>query len=279
MESIQLIKNRISSIASTKQITQSMRLVSTAKVKKARNRMDANAPFLAQAKRLMHIAQQGMGGMSHPYLTPRTVQRSAVIFISSDRGLCGGYTINVGKEAVALATELEQVRLITVGTKAFDYCRRRRKDDIARTFQGISENPFVADAADIAQVALDWFHSGEVDQIYLVSTHFENMLVQEPQRVRLLPLPAVEEDSPFLECEPGEAAYLEKVVPFYLTACIYGAMLESSVCEQSARITSMDSAVKNSSEMIDNLTLRYNQARQGAITQELIEIVSGAGAV
>ena len=281
MESIQLIKTRIKSISSTRQITQSMRLVSTSKVQKARARMLANSTFLEEGRRLVRIAQSSLDYNSHPFLRHRPVTQSAIIIISSDRGLCGGYSTNVGREAMLLMDELGPARVITVGAKARDYCRRRRELSIAHSFTGVSENPFFEDAREIADMALEWYASGEVDQVYMVHTEFKSMLLQIPKRVKLLPLEPLPADFPRgrVQCEPDADSFLEKVVPFYLYTILYGAMLEASACEQSARITSMDSAVKNADEMIESLTLRFNQARQGIITQELIEIVSGAGAV
>lgn len=281
MESIQLVKTRIKSIKNTRQITQSMRLVSTSKVQKARARMLANSTFLEEGRRLVRIAQSGLDNSLHPFLQQRPETQSAVIVISSDRGLCGGYSSNVGKEAMLLVDESGPARIITVGAKARDYCRRRRELNIAHSFTGVSENPFFEDAREIADLALGWYASGEVGQIYMVYTEFKSMLHQTPRRVKLLPLEPLPADFPKerVQCEPDADTFLATVVPFYLYVQLYGAMLESSVCEQSARIASMDAAVKNSDEMIESLTLQYNQARQGTITQELIEIVSGASAV
>lgn len=284
MESLQLIKNRIQGIGSTRQITQSMRLVSTSKVQRARTRMTENRPFLEEARQLVQIAGKSLGGSRHRYLAdpPTEANRAAVMVISGDRGLCGGYNMNVVREATALIKTIGDARIVTVGVKARDYLRRRYRDKVAHSFIGISENPFPDDAREIAAILLDWFHSGEVDKVYVVYTRFESMLAQTPLVEQLLPLaiPEPEAPSPSLtRCEPDGEAFLAQAVPFYLSAFLYGAILESSACEQSARIISMDSAVKNADEMIESLTLLYNQARQGAITQELIEIVGGANAV
>lgn len=283
MESIQAIKNRIDSIGSTRQITQSMRLVSSAKVQKVRNRMASNRPFLESVLTLADVAVEGLAGTTHPYSTPRPVQKSAVIIISGDRGLCGGYNVNAGREAIKLLRSIGDAQLITVGVKAWDLFRRRRKTPIMKSFNGVSENPFYDDAREIAATVLDWYNKGEVDQVYVVYTRFQSMLVQIPTAKKLLPLePPAEAPSgvrSIVRCEPGGEDFIDQVVPFYLSSFLFGAMLESSACEQSARITSMDAAVKSSNEMIDSLTLLYNQARQTAITQEIIEIVGGAGAV
>jgi len=281
MESMQLIKNRIHGIGGTRQITQSMRLVSTAKVQKARARMSANRPFWEELRQLAMDAARGLRFTRHPYLTERPAKCSAVVMISGDRGLCGGYNINVGRETSALLERVGESQIVTVGTKSRDYCNRRHRDKVAHSVTGISETPFFDDIREIASLLLGWYDSGEVDRIYVVYTQFKTMLSQTPKAELLLPI-AVDESKPkavAVRCEPEDESFLQRVVPFYVTSFLYGAILESSACEQSARIASMDSAAKNADEMIRSLTLRYNQARQGAITQEIIEIVGGANAV
>lgn len=284
MESLQLIKARTQSIASTRQITRSMRLASTSKVQKTRARMTANRPFLDSAETLIRIAAEN-ASPQHTYLRQREKTRAAVIVISGDRGLCGGYNINANRHAAALIKSLGgEVRIITIGVKARDFCRRRYKQMLARSFTGLSENPFYDDIKDIAAIAQGWYDSGKVDSVYMVYTKFESMLSQTAADKRLLPISIEEKPdgsgaATLTRCEPDGDGFLTVATTFYLAARLFGAVLESSVCEQSARITSMDAAVRNSDEMIDSLTLQYNQARQGAITQELIEIVAGAGAV
>lgn len=280
MEPLQVIKARIASVASTRQITRSMRLVSTSKVQRARWRMEENRGFLEEARQLARIAARGAVSRAHRYLGEPSGGKTAVIVIAGDRGLCGGYNINVNREAVRLVRPLESPRIVTIGAKACDFWRRRRKAQIAGSFTGISENPFYDDAEEIAHLVREWYDRGEVNQVYMVSTEFESMLVQTPISRRLLPLePGGGETGGLIRCEPAGDEFLEAVIPFYLTACVFGAILESSACEQSARITSMDAAVRNSDEIIEKLTLRYNQARQSAITQELVEIAGGAEAI
>jgi len=277
MESIQMIRSRIQSIGSTRQITQSMRLVSTAKVQRARGRMEANRPFLDN---MWHLVEEAVSGADpgHPFLSGGSNAPAAVV-ISSDRGLCGGYNINVCKEALALRERLGDCRIVTVGAKARDFFRRRRIP-VARSFTGISESPFFDDARGIGDVVLDWFGSGEADSVYLVYTRFQTLLAQTPVYRKLLPLKQeARKTGALVRMEPEDESFLDRLVPFYLSSVIYSAMLESSACEQGARITSMDAAVKNSDEMIDSLTLLYNQARQGAITREITEIVGGAEAL
>lgn len=282
VESIKAIKNRIQSIVSTRQITQSMRLVSTAKVQRVRSRMNANQPFREQAEALIDTVIRYMDGEKHPFISGNSSKEAAILVISADRGLCGGYNVNAGRAAAELVTKLGRARFVTVGSKARDYCRRRIKANISRSFEGISENPFFEDATEIADMLIDWYKSGEIGSVYMIYTQFKNMLTQEVITTQLLPLGDRKQEREGVRVngfEPGAGSFLEHTVPFYLASSIYGAILEASSCEQSARVTSMDSAVKNSDEMISRLSLQYNQARQGRITQEIIEITGGADAV
>jgi len=283
LESIQLIKNRIKSIEGTRQITRSMRLVSTAKVQKARSRMLANRPFMEEVQRLADIAGQCMDGLPHPFLEGREVRCSAVVVIGGDRGLCGGYNINVARHALSLIESLGKVQLIAVGAKSREFFRRRLKAEatLLTSFTAMSEIPSFADVVELADLLLGLYKNGEVDEIHICYTQFETMLLQTPKTIRLLPLDLHkgEKANEITRFEPAGEEFLTQAVSFYVTSALYGALLESAACEQSARITSMDGAAKAADEMIAHLTLRYNQARQGAITQELTEIVSGANAV
>jgi len=279
MESLALIKNRINSIASTRQITQSMRTVAAIKVHRARETALANRPFLEQARRLMEAAGANLPYGEHPLLAKREGNRAAVVVISGDRGLCGGYNTNVGKALSALTKTLGETRLVTVGAKARDTCAQRYKGKVVRSFTGISENPFYEDAEAIASMVMGWYQSGEVDRVYVVYTQFQTMLSQTAAAVQLLPLELEQTQRVKMRFELPAGALFGRAVPFYAAAFIYGAILESAACEHSARVAAMDAAVKNAGEMIDALTLRYHQARQGEITQEIIEIVSAADAV
>jgi F-type H+-transporting ATPase subunit gamma len=312
MESIEQVKNRIESIAGTKQITQSMRLVSTARLKRVRDRMAANLPFLQAAARMAREAAAEPDAKKHRYVRPaREGSGACVIAIAADRGLCGGYNLNVCREARALMQETNAEKVIAVGRKAKEFFARRMRDEggAEKAFTGISETPFFEDAEQIAACALAWFNSGEIGSVYLVHTRFVNMLTLPPVRTRLLPIDTEMENNgssigansggesgansggesgansggystkALISYEPDSAGFLDHSVQFYLSAAIFGAMLEASVCEQSARITGMDAAVKNSEDMIEDLTRAYNRARQGGITEELADIIGGASAL
>jgi len=283
MESIQRVKERIGSIKSTRQIMQSMRLVSTAKVQRARSKMDANRSFTEEITRMLRLASGSVDLRGHRFIKdPAEDCVSAVVVLSADRGLCGGYNVNVCRQANSLIKGLGDVKVITVGQKARDYFRRRMPGKLAESYVGISENPFFSDASDISDKLLSWFRGGEIGVVYLVYTEFKNILVQNAVMKKLLPVEQEEGAEPvstYVNFEPSSGSFLSYLVPFYVSSSIYGAMLESSACEQSARLNSMTSAVKNSDDMVEQLILQLNRTRQASITQELNEISGGVRAI
>lgn len=283
MDTMKDIRNRLRSINGTKQITESMRLVSTSKLKKVKLRMEENRPFMEQSIEMARGIALGSLVSKHPYIMGRKGKTSLIIMITGDRGLCGGYNVNVEREALALAKKLGDTQIVTVGIKGREYCRRRKKP-VYYSFHGLSENPFSEDAQSIASVVLDMYNDKKVDQIYLVYTEYHSMLSQIPKSICLLPLKGIllddeKESKSMMRYEPGEESFLPHAVYMYVCSVLFGAMLESAVSEQSARLSSMDAAVKNSNKMVDSLNLKYNQLRQGAITQEIAEIMGGANAV
>lgn len=284
MASMRDIKSRIKSVGNTQQITKAMNLVSASKLQKAKIRLNDTRPFFNETKRVIATIVNSSKNIKHRFLESRDVKNIAVIIISSDRGLCGGYNANINKEVSQLINNKSE-KLITVGSKSRDYFKRRNKS-IIKSYTGISEKPTYEDAKNISVLITDMFAKGEVDEIYLAYTEFKSTISHEPKITKLLPLDAKEftvdeGDVGFFNMmyEPNEDSVLDYVIPKYINTVIFGAMTESSACEQGARMTSMDSATENASEMIDTLTLKYNRARQGAITQEITEIVSGANAL
>lgn len=280
METIRDMRNRLKSINSTKQITASMRLISTRKVQKVRRRMEENKPYLEQNQKIIDGIINDFNLPGHPYFAGNDTGKPLIILITGDRGLCGGYNVNASKEAHTLLKDLQDAHLITIGSKGRDYFKRRQKE-IIESYKGLSENPFFMDAQEIAAHAMGMFEEGTVNMVYLVSTEYFTMLMQTPKVVKLMPLEKRDANSmpdPSMVYDSGRDIYMKSAVTTYVSSQIYGAMLESAVCEQCARILGMDSAVKNSEKIIDQLTLQYNQMRQGAITQEIAEIVGGANA-
>ena len=280
MPSMKAIKRRITSVNSTRQIMKAMDLVAAAKLQKAKERLDFVRPLYNNIKTVMDGIHAGADGLSSVYFGKREAKNAAYVVITSDRGLCGGYNINVAKEALAFinARPDTKEKIISVGAKGYEYLRRRGKNILQR-FNSISEITPYEDAERMGSLLVSMYTSGEVDEIYMAYTHFKSILTHDPVIVRLLPVggdagPAGENDP--MAYEPDVETFMTYAIPMYLNTFIYGAMVESAVCEQASRMTSMDAATRNAEEIIDDLTLMFNRKRQGLITQEITEIVSGS---
>ncbi len=286
MASMRDVKRRIKSVNSTQKITKAMNLVAASKLQKAKLRQQETKPYFNQTQKVIASVVNNSKGITHPFLVEREGKKCAVILLTSDRGLCGGYNSNISKEAFHFIEDREDSSLIIVGTKGRDYFKRRNKN-ILESFTGISESPHYGDAATIGQIVLDLYTKGEVDEVHIAYSEFESTISHIPKITRLLPVDTTEfeeEESTssaqsLMRYEPGEEEVLNFLIPKYINTVIYGALVESATCEQAARMTSMDSATDNADGMISSLNLIYNRARQSAITQEINEIVSGANAL
>ncbi|MDR1651109.1 MAG: ATP synthase F1 subunit gamma [Synergistaceae bacterium] len=281
MESVQGLKLRLNSVSSTRQITRSMQMIASTKIQKTLRRMQQNAPYAERFGDMARNVARFVRGLRHRYVAPPDAGCSAIIAVSGNRGLCGAYNSNVCREAVARIKRMNRdVRCITIGGKMRDHLRRR-KYAVEQAFGGASESPFYETAEDAAVSALELYNKGTVDSVFIIYTQYESALSLLPITKRILPLSAPGGDprGRQMRFEPEADAVLDAVVPLYLSASVYGAILSAAACEQSARIMSMDSASKNCADMIERLSLRYNRLRQSGITQELNEIVSGAEAL
>ena len=286
MASMKAIKKRITSVNNTKKIMKAMNLVAASKLQKAKTRLDDIRPMYTEIKKVMEHIRAGVSDEAEvPFAENREVKNIAYIVLTSDRGLCGGFNATVSKEAYAYvnAQKGKEAKIIAVGSKGWDYFRRRKKEIIFRC-EGASEATAFTDAEILGNLVAKMYKNGEVDEVYIVYTHFESVLTHIPYIEKLLPLKMAEGESfdpgSFLmSYDPDIKTFIENEVPMYLNITIFGAMLESAVCEQASRMTSMDSATRNASDIIDALTLDYNRKRQGMITQEITEIVSGANAL
>jgi F-type H+-transporting ATPase subunit gamma len=278
------IKRRIASVNSTQQIMKAMNLVAASKLQKAKVQLSTIRSLYDGIRLMMEGIHSCPEVGESVYFQQRKVENAAYLVITGDRGLCGGYNLNMGKEALALLNSHADVqeKIIVVGSKGNDYFRRRGKN-IVKKFTSMTESVSFEDAESIGKLLFDMYVSGEADEIYIAYTHFESILSHQPRVIRVLPLggepggeaPAAAE----MIYDPDVHGFLDYAVPMYLSTVIYGAMVESNVCEQASRMTSMDAAARNAEEIIDDLTLVYNRKRQGAITQEITEIVSGANAI
>jgi F-type H+-transporting ATPase subunit gamma len=284
------IKRRIRTVEKTQQITSAMRMVSAAKLRRAQDAILSARPYAQQVWATMYELGRRHGELSHPLLRARPERkRLELVVVASDRGLCGAFNANVLKAAqtalVERSPQFEQVSVSTVGRKAGDFLRRRRA--LERSWL-VGQSVDLRLVREIAQHLAARYESGAVDEVVLVSSEFVSALTQRPSVVRLLPL--VPEESPLrsyadgagqepFEIEPSPKALFDVLVPQALEFSIYRAMLESSAGEHAARMAAMESATRNTEELIRSLTLKFNRARQAAITKELMEIVSGAEAL
>ncbi len=286
MPSLGDVKRRIGSVKNTKQITNAMNLVSASKLQKAKQRASQTTPYFNEMRSVVSDVVKNSKGINHPFLIDRDGNKVLVITITSDRGLCGGYNINISKEVLSFINGKEE-SLYVVGNKGREYFSRRNKS-IVGTVNGISETPTYEDARMLGEFAVEGYNNGDFDAVYVAYTEFKSTISHEPSLIKLLPVDTTEFESEeeqtekalsLMKYDPSEEEVLTYIVPKYINTVIFGALVASSTCEQAARMTSMDAATENANEVIDSLTLVYNRARQGAITQEITEIVSGANAL
>ncbi len=283
MASMRDIKRRKSSIQSTQQITKAMKLVSTVKLQRAK----ANAEKSDNYFRCMYQTVQSIlartQNLEHRYLKPGEGGKKAVIVITSNRGLAGGYNSNVIKLITRGELADEDLCIYAIGKKGKDALQKSY--EIKADYSDAIDEPAYADAMKICKDVLTAFAEGEISEIYLAYTAFKNTVVHIPTLLKLLPVEVEKEeeqdadDKALMNFEPEDEEALELIIPKYITSLIYGGMVESVASENGARMQAMDSATSNAEEMIDSLTLLYNRARQGTITQELTEIIAGANAI
>ena len=289
MASMSDIKRRRSSIQSTQQITKAMKLVSTVKLQKAKIRAESSKPYFRGMYDTITSLLSKANSITHPYIVGNDSSEKALILISSNRGLAGGYNSNIIKKVVSEGFEPETTELYTIGKKGRDGLAHRGFTPV-KDYQEMIESPQYADAAKVCSEITARYMAGEIGEIWLAYTFFKNTVVHEPHLIRLLPVDldaARDEDgdrdddvrAPMNFEQTDENAALEILVPKYLASMLYGAMIQAVASENGARMQAMDSATSNADEMISKLTLQYNRARQGSITQEITEIIGGAEAI
>jgi F-type H+-transporting ATPase subunit gamma len=283
--STQDIKRKIKSVNNTRQITKAMELVSTAKLKRTKDRMNTTKPYFETVIDAVQSIIESEKNLKHEYVNAREVRKTLYIVVTGDRGLCGGYNINAMKTAVQDMRDPEHSLIITIGRKAASYFRSNGFN-VYQTFEGISEKPSYMDAQAIGRLALQLYKQEKVDEIKFIYTSLISTINQEPVLLKLLPVEASDgaeqekdEDYEFINYSPSPEEVLSFIIPKYVASTIYGGMIESAAAEQAARRVAMENASNNADEMIDDLTLTFNQARQAAITQEIAEIVGGAEAL
>ena len=284
MASMKDIKRRKGSIQSTQQITKAMKLVSTVKLQKAKGRAEQTNPYFNYMYQTVSSMLAKSGNINHPYLKSGETTKKAVVVITSNRGLAGGYNSNIVKLVTGSGIPKEDAKIYAIGSKGREALERRGYQ-IAFEDAEMIESPSYADASALCKKILKSFSDGEIGEIYLAYTHFKNTVSHEPKLIKLLPVEidvdkAADDTSNILmNYEPNTEEALDMIIPKYITSLFYGALVEAVASENGARMQAMDSATSNAEDMISDLTLKYNRARQGAITQELTEIIAGASAI
>jgi len=287
MASMRDIKRRKGSIQSTQQITKAMKLVSTVKLQRAKQREEQSKAYFNCMYETVTSMLAKTGGLNHPYLTAGESQKKAVIVITSNRGLAGGYNSNIVKLITKGDFKKEDLRIYAIGKKGRDALNRNGYEIVEENSE-IIEEPSYVDAMALSQRLLASFAAGEIGEIYLAYTGFKNTVVHEPKLLKLLPVEPAQNASEekqetgskaMMNFEPEDDEALDMIIPKYVTSLIYGGLVEAVASENGARMQAMDSATSNAEEMIDHLSLMYNRARQGSITQELTEIIAGANAI
>jgi F-type H+-transporting ATPase subunit gamma len=285
------IKLRMKSIKDTRQITKAMKLISAAKLKKARGQLELTLPYFNKVKETIADILLHSGNIENMYFDLRSKKegkKKGYIIMTGDKGLAGGYNHNVIKLAESNMDKATKPLLFVAGHTGRNYFLRKNAN-VYPEFDFPVQNPTVFRAREIADIVFDLFEKGELDEVFLVYTKMISTLRLEPQIIQLLPLEikALREDLKIeetvidesLSFEPSPKAVFDILIPKYIKGIIYGALVESFTSEQSARMTAMDSATSNADEMLQRLNLFYNRARQAAITQEISEIVAGAAAL
>jgi len=276
--SMKAIKLRIKSVESTMQITKAMQLVATSKLRRAKERMENSKPYARISKDAILDTLAQCEGVDVPFVTPRPVKKRCYVVIAGERGLAGGYNANVFKAMAAHTGEIPYC-VLPLGKKAIDKFQRLGVPLLSDQYEHV-EGLSVSACYQIAAGLIEGYRKEEYDELYLLFTSFRSMMSQEVEILKLLPLvkPEKAEEKRKVDTiyEPSPAELLEKVIPDFMAGRLYSAACDAYVSEVSARRNAMDSATKNAGEMISDLRLKFNRARQGAITQEITEIVAGA---
>ena len=269
------IKLRIKSVESTMQITTAMQLVATSKLRRAKERMENSKPYAAVSMETMAAAVASCEDKKAPFVAQRPLRKRCYVVIAGDRGLAGGYNANVFK-AITAHSEGVEYCVLPLGRKSIEKFNRAGIESLSNDYPRV-EGMTVGTCYKLAQTLIEGYHAEKYDELWLVYTSFKSMMTQEVMTEQLLPVQPAEQTEPVAgvyELEPAEL--LAAVMPDFLADRLYSALCDSYASEVAARRSAMDSATKNAGEMISDLRLKYNRARQGAITQEITEIVAGA---
>ncbi len=287
MSSEKEIRTKIKSVKSTQKITRAMEMVAASKIRKAQAQMEASRPYAERIRRVIAHLSEANPEYRHPWLDQREIKRVGYIVVSSDRGLCGGLNVNLFKKLIGELADWEakgvQVDLALIGSKAIQYFTRLGGNVLA-TVDHLGDQPHMNDLLGVIKVMLDDYSDGKIDRLFLSHNEFASAISQKPDTATLLPVAEIENDDDLQThwdyiYEPDAAELLDDVLQRYVESQIYRGVVENFACEMAAKMVAMKSATDNAGELIDSLQLKYNKARQAAITQEISEIVGGAAAV
>lgn len=280
------IRTKITSIQSTQKITSAMEMVAASKMRRAQDRMEVGKPYAQRMRAVVGHIANSTPEYRHAYMQEREVKRAGYIIVSTDRGLCGGLNINLFKSAIASMKDLQDsgvdIELCLVGAKAGGFFASVG-GNVTETVKDLGEEPSLGDLIGGVKSMLDAYTEGRIDALYLAGNEFVNTMTQSPTVEQLLPLKAEQSESlshhwDYLY-EPDARELLDALMVRYIESLVYQAVVENGACEQAARMIAMKNATDNAGELIEDLQLVYNKARQAAITQELAEIVGGAAAI
>jgi F-type H+-transporting ATPase subunit gamma len=282
------IRKKIKSIQNTQKITRAMEMVAASKMRRAQERMQAARPYAFKIRNVITHLHHAHPEYKHPFVLEREARRVGFIVVTSDRGLCGGLNTNLLRTMLLTMKEWSgkkaTIEVCTIGSKGFNFCKRIGSKIVSHVSH-LGDTPELADLIGTVKIMLDAYTKGELDRLYLIYNNFVNTMSQQSQVEQLLPLPASELDSEKLThhwdyiYEPDSKEVLDDLLTRYIESLVYHGVIENIACEQSARMVAMKAASDNAGALIDELKLRYNKARQAAITQEIAEIVGGAAAV
>jgi len=282
------IRSKIASVKNMQKITSAMEKVAASKIRKAQQQMEASRPYAERIRRVVGHLAHANPDYKHPFLTEREVSRVGYIVISTDRGLCGGLNANLFKTMIGEIAERQgenvEVDLALVGAKAVAFFRRLG-GSVVGTATHLGDKPAVNDLIGSIKIMLDSYSEGKIDRLFVVHNEFVNSMTQTPVVTQLLPASGIGTDDEDLQrhwdyiYEPDAGELLDDVLMRYIESQVYRGAVENFACEMAAKMVAMRSATDNAGDIIDGLQLKYNKARQAAITQEISEIVGGAAAV
>lgn len=284
MASLKEIEGRITSTEKTKKITKAMEMVSASKMSKAERNAKAYLPYSEKIQEVVASIANNDTDVTHPMLSKREVKKTAYLIITSDRGLVGPYNSHILRYVEKMLQDrhdsTDEYTIIAIGRMGYEYCQKR-DIPVSRSMLGVSDHPHFTEVKDLAADVVQMFSDEEVDELKVIYNHYVSAISHKVTEKQLLPITDIEQSgqATAYEYEPNQEQILEVLLPQYAESLIFGALLNGKASEHASSMTAMKSATDNANELIDDLTLSYNRARQAAITQEITEIIGGVAAL